>query len=131
MILGDVTVSRARLLVFFADPRGPTRMMIDRAATRVQAGAIVQVGKRTRRLERSIVKNPGWRNGEYTVRIVADQPYSLYHHQGTVPHWIRPVRRKMLRYLGPGGQFVFARQVRHPGTAPNRFLTDNLWRARL
>lgn len=50
-------------------------------------------------------------------------PHARFHHDGTRPHVIRPVRAKMLRFT-VGGRVVFAMQVSHPGTRPNPYLVD-------
>lgn len=69
------------------------------------------------------------------VLVGSDHPISYIHHEGTRPHVIRARRAKTLRFavaggsavFSPGGGFlVFAKQVNHPGTAPNRYLTDAL-----
>lgn len=52
-------------------------------------------------------------------------PYALYVHGGTKPHTITPKRRRALRWVS-GGDFVFAKRVRHPGTQPDEFLYDAL-----
>lgn len=101
---------------------------LTRRATRVQGGARQRVGKRTRKLERSIVKRPGADARSVYVDVVAEQDYALLHHQGTPAHIIRPRNRQVLRFPSAGG-VVFARQVRHPGTRPNRFLADSLFLA--
>lgn len=51
-------------------------------------------------------------------------PHARFHHDGTRPHQIRPVRAKMLRFTVAGGQVVFARVVNHPGTKANPYLVD-------
>jgi hypothetical protein len=99
---------------------------LDRRATLVQAAARQRVGKRTRKLERSIVKRPGADATSAYVDVVAEQPYARDHHDGTGPHLITPRNRKVLRFPTGTGT-VFAYRVRHPGTAPNRFLTDVLF----
>jgi hypothetical protein len=58
--------------------------------------------------------------------------YAFFVHEGTKPHIIRPRRAKVLAWGGPrtlagglrkGGRAThFAREVKHPGTKPNRFL---------
>lgn len=55
---------------------------------------------------------------------------------GTPPHEIRPVRAKVLRFQGRGGNTIFARVVNHPGSARHagfvgRFLNDAGWRQAL
>ena len=51
----------------------------------------------------------------------SDVPYGAYVHDGTPPHKIRPKDRRALRWVA-GGDFVFAKGVNHPGTAPDPFL---------
>ncbi|WP_110955207.1 hypothetical protein [Anaerosinus massiliensis] len=43
---------------------------------------------------------------------------------------IKPVNKKMLRFLDKRGGFVFARKVRHPGTPADRFLYESADRNR-
>jgi hypothetical protein len=63
---------------------GPVVADLSRRATNVQAGAVRQVGKRTRRLERSIVKRPGVdARGPYVDVVTEGVDYSLHHHNGT------------------------------------------------
>ncbi|MFJ1528300.1 hypothetical protein ACIOFV_07705 [Streptomyces mirabilis] len=50
------------------------------------------------------------------VRLVLD---------GTRPHLIRPRRRNFLRFE-VGGDVVYTKLVRHPGTRPNPFLAEAL-----
>lgn len=63
------------------------------------------------------------------VRVGSESPIARLHHEGTRPHLIRPVNAKLLRFpanRGLGGGFIYATVVHHPGTKPNRYLTDNL-----
>lgn len=53
--------------------------------------------------------------------IVCDHHAVLFVLNGTRPHLIRPRRKKALRFE-VGGEVVFAKLVRHPGTRPNDFL---------
>ncbi|WP_284576856.1 hypothetical protein [Streptomyces sp. 2P-4] len=53
--------------------------------------------------------------------ITCDHPATRFVLDGTRPHLIRPRRRKALRFE-VGGDVVFAKLVRHPGTKPNNFL---------
>lgn len=63
---------------------GPVIADLTRRATNVQAGAVAQVGKKTRRLERSIVKRPGVDGrGPYVDVVTEGVRYALYHHNGT------------------------------------------------
>lgn len=63
---------------------GPVVADLTRRATNVQAGAVRQVGKRTRRLERSIVKRPGVDGrGPYVDVVTEGVSYGGFHHNGT------------------------------------------------
>lgn len=44
---------------------------------------------------------------------------------GTVPHIIRPVNKKALKFKS-GKEVVFAKEVHHPGTRPNPFIRNTL-----
>lgn len=66
---------------------GPVVADLTRRAGNVQAGARRQVGKKTRRLERSIVKRPGVdARGPYVDVVTEGVRYALFHHDGT-PTW--------------------------------------------
>lgn len=93
-------------------------------ATRVQLAAKAQVGVRTGLLKRDITKN--WVDNTLTIRIGSARPYALMHHEGTRRHVIRARNAKALRFVGRNGEIIFAKAVNHPGTKPNRYLTDNL-----
>ncbi|MDJ1137926.1 hypothetical protein [Streptomyces iconiensis] len=67
----------------------------------------------------------GRRGGELSATITSRHPATVYVVNGTVPHIIRPVSRKALRF-NVGGRTVFAKVVNHPGTRPNDFLTKAL-----
>lgn len=73
-----------------------------------------------------------------SLRVVSDTTpcspsrtaYSLFVHEGTLPHVIKAKNGGVLRFFweaGPKGPGVyFFRSIQHPGTQPNHFLTDNL-----
>jgi hypothetical protein len=85
-----------------------------------------QVGVKTGRLRDSIKFSQVKKAGETAVKIGGYTHYARLHHEGTRPHIITPNK--------PGGQLVFVKGsriirtpiVRHPGTKPNRYLTDQL-----
>src|SRR5690606_34775503 len=89
----------------------------------------IRPGKPTGRLRASIVKRMSTINGEPAVLVGVfsgpAQRYALYHHERTVPHVSRAVRKPML-VLWANGKVVRTKQVNHPGTRPNRFLVDAL-----
>jgi hypothetical protein len=94
--------------------------LIERAAKR-------QVGVDSGRLRKSIhMRHFVGATGQY-VKITASTSYALAHHEGTKPHLIAPKKKDaVLRFSGRTGVSIHARIVRHPGTKPNKYLTDNL-----
>ncbi len=93
-----VYIDPNKLSAFVRDGGGPVLGELSRRGTNVQAGARRQVGKVTRRLERSIVKRQGVDSrGPFILVVTEGVTYGYWHHQGNSRGW--------------------------PG---NRFLTDNL-----
>jgi len=61
------------------------------------------------------------------VLVGSEDPIALWHHEGTPPHVIRARRKPMLVFYWPKvGRVVRFKQVNHPGTQPNRYLSDAL-----
>ncbi|KPI33262.1 hypothetical protein OV450_1350 [Actinobacteria bacterium OV450] len=54
--------------------------------------------------------------------ITSTHPASVYVLGGTRPHLIRPRRRNGVLRFEVGGDVVYTRLVRHPGTRANNFL---------
>ena len=88
--------------------------------------AKAQAGKKTGALRASIHATKRGRNlgGQY-VQVGSYLPYALMHHQGTRPRVIVPRKRRVLRFYVKG-TLVFTKIVMHPGTRPNRYLTDSM-----
>lgn len=80
----------------------------------------------TGRLSETIVS---YRNGDRSWRVHARAPYAAYVELGTLPHIIRPVHARALRWINESG-IHFARLVHHPGTTPQPFLRPALTAAR-
>jgi len=139
-------VARGR---FFPDPAGlyevlqspngmVTRDLVLRA-TRVQLAAQQQIrvghvhGGPTNyqggvgNLRSSIHKRlvPGVGTTGPSILVGSDHPIALIYHEGAKPHVIVPRRAKVLVFW-MGSRRVVTRRVNHPGTKPNRYLTDNL-----
>lgn len=87
-----------------------------------------QVGVDTGELKESghLETHRRWGNPEVWVEY--DNEIALLHHEGTRPHAIEARGPKMLRYSSRG-RIAYARRVEHPGTEPNRYLSDNLYLA--
>ena len=107
---------------------GMVGRFMSRVGNRVAQRARRQVGVKTGRLRASIRFSHVKLAGEAAVKIGAYTPYARMHHDGTRAHIITPNK--------PGGSLVFMKGsrivrtpiVRHPGTKPNRYLTDQLRR---
>ena len=110
---------------FFNNPAGNVGRWLRLRGRRILAGAKRQVGVRTGALRASLhmrhYRDP---RGQY-LKIGSALEYALLHHNGTRPHLIVPKKRQVLRFYSRG-QIVMTLMVRHPGTRPNRYLTDNL-----
>lgn len=106
MVVGDMVKDRARQRVGVSSPA--------QRVTRAGGG---------QHLRDAIVKRMVPAPSGVEVRVVAELPHARYHHDGTEPHTITPVRAKALRFT-VGGRVVFAVRVQHPGTRANPFLTD-------
>ena len=110
---------------FFDAPPGRVGMYLNKKGRAITAAAKAQVGVRTGALRASIhmrhLRDP---RGQY-IRIGSSLPYARMHHEGTRPHLIAPNRTQKLRFVSKG-VLVYTHLVRHPGTPPNRYLTDNL-----
>jgi len=75
-------------------------------------------------LRDSIVKRVATDGRGPLVIVGSDDEVALPHHEGTRPHTIR-ARRAPLLVFYTGGRVRRTLRVRHPGTAPNRYLTDS------
>jgi len=106
-------------------PRGEVGRYMKFKGEQIKAAAKGQAGFKTGALRTSIhMRHFRDTRGQY-IRIGSPLPYALAHHEGTKPHLITPKKRQALRFFSKGFM-VFAQLVRHPGTRPNRYLSDNL-----
>lgn len=123
-----VDVDQAELNEFARNDMGIRRDMYRRSRNMTQA-ARGYVRVRTGTLQRSIRGGVHPRAGGMIAEVVAGIPgrtkYTMFEHDGTHAHIIRPRRAKALRFK-VGGVTVFAQSVRHPGTTGSRFLTRAL-----
>lgn len=78
-------------------------------------------------LRDSIVKRVRREGSSFVVEVGSEDEIALWHHEGTQPHLIVPVRASHLVFWwAKVGRVVYAKAVNHPGTKPNRFLVDAL-----
>lgn len=91
----------------------------------ITAAAKAQVGRKTGALRASIHMRHK-RNTRYQyIEVGSKLKYARMHHEGTKPHLIYPQKKTVLRFFSKG-QIVHTHLVRHPGTRPNRYLSDQL-----
>lgn len=122
---GYVTIDPVQLASLMRSRQGPAARMLMEAGQIVKRGARRRVGVASGALrDRIVVRLVSDGSNGLAVVIIAETDYSLMHHEGTVPHRIEG--RPYLAFEPTPGQVVIVRHVDHPGTAPNRFLTDSL-----
>lgn len=81
-----------------------------------EAGKHHQTGALVRSIYKAKAPN-GWEIGH----DLQHAPHALFVHWGTKPHTIRPKNKQTLRWP-VGGKFIFAKEVHHPGTKPDKWL---------
>lgn len=111
---------------FLNSPSGPIGRYLYGRGLRVLIAARSQVGVKTGRLKASLHMEHSRKGPGQQVRIGSPLNYALLHHEGSRPHIIVPRRAETLRFSARG-RIVYTRIVRHPGTKPNKYLTDNLY----
>jgi hypothetical protein len=102
-------------------------LLVERLAEVAYTEAYHGAPWKTGKLAKSIVKEVD-EDGTSVIRALA--PYAKYVVKGTAPHEIRPVNASCLKFEAAGGDVVFTRLVRHPGTKPNPFLERAVEKAR-
>jgi hypothetical protein len=107
-------------------PAGTVGRHMAAVGYKIMIAAKQQVGVDTGRLKNSIHMRH-FRSGiGQLIEVGSPLKYALLHHEGTRPHLITPNRAQVLRFTS-GSRVIYTHQVRHPGTRPNRYLTDNLY----
>lgn len=99
---------------------------LHKIGNRIQQRAKRQVGVKTGALRASIRMKHVKVRGEAAVKIGGYTDYALIHHRGTRPHTITPNPPRKALVFRSGARIVHAKVVNHPGTRPNRYLTDQL-----
>lgn len=124
-VFQDLDIYRVPLDNMLNNPTGEVGKYLRRRGLAVLAAAQAQVGVDTGELKRSL-KMTHLRDsrGQY-LWIGSHLGYALAHHNGTKPHVIVPREAPILRF-STGTRIVYTRHVNHPGTRPNRYLSDNM-----
>lgn len=133
-----VVVDPRKLAEFMRSPQGPlVRQMIEdgnlvkREAQRLvgysQPDPLGRPNPRPNHLRDTIVTRLVERNGVPVMMVGSEDPIALLHHEGTEPHPIYARRAPFLVFWWEReNRIVRTRSVNHPGTRPNRYLTNAL-----
>lgn len=117
----------------FSESRGELSSQVNDILTRrmrqiirlVAADARTNAPVDTGRMAQAIKEDPITSDGPFRVTgsVTSHAPYSVFVHEGTRPHVIRPRNASALRFKA-GGETIFASSVNHPRTRARPFLTN-------
>lgn len=121
-----VTIYKPTLDSFLNGTNGPVGRYLRERGRLIVVAAKRQVGVDTGALRSSIGIMAHGREvrGQY-ITIGSNNRIAYLHHEGSRAHRITAADHKLLRFSA-GGRVVYTRSVLHPGTRPNRYLSDNL-----
>lgn len=110
------------------DPRGMVGNHMHALGRKIMVGAKAQVGVKTGRLRDSIyMEHRGIPYKGQTLKIGSGLSYAYMHHQGTRPHIITPKEGNAgALVFRKNSRIIYTKQVLHPGTKANRYLSDQL-----
>jgi len=111
---------------FLNGSNGPVWKDLDKRTRKTVTEARRQVGYKTGTLRRSIYYKHSRNSLGHVIKIGSDVEYAYMHHQGTRPHIILPKGDHEFLRFSMGTRIVYTRLVNHPGTKPNRFLSQPL-----
>lgn len=110
---------------FKNDPDGEIGEHLAKRGTAILLAAQQQVGVDTGALRASLYMLHYRQGAHQEIRIGSDNDHAMIHHEGSRPHAIAARGNHVLRFAGRG-RVVYSHSVLHPGTRPNRYLSDNL-----
>lgn len=125
----DYEPNAAQSFHLLKDPTGPVGRHLFKRGMMIVAAAKGKVGKRTGALAASISLSQEPTPTGQKMTIGSPLRYAFVHHEGSRPHVIRADAGGLLRFSSRG-RIVYSRQILHPGTRPNRYLTSFLYMVR-
>ena len=126
LALGKVKIYEPILYRELNLPGGVTWRYMEKLGGRIVRGARVQAGYRTGALKKSIhMSHAAGAGGQY-LWIGSNLHYAYMHHEGTRPHIILPKEAGGALVFTRGARMIRTAVVHHPGTKPNRYLSDQL-----
>lgn len=120
-----LNLSRPSLDNFLNSPDGDVGRELSKRGRIIVTAAKRQVGVDTGRLRESISMRHERVGAFQQIVITANASHALVHHEGSRPHVITPNGPNLLRFQSKG-RVIYTKEVLHPGTKPNKFLSDNL-----
>lgn len=126
LALGGVKFYEPNFDTFLNSPVGEVGQHLRKVGRRIELAAVRDVGVDTGQLQSDIYMVHDRVGLFQEVRIGADNEIALMHHEGTRPHVITPGAGHQYMRFSTGTRVVYTKRVMHPGTEPNRFLSDNL-----
>lgn len=106
-------------------PTGEVGRYLTIVGAKLKYLAKYQAGRKTGALSASMNYKLTRDSRGLVALVGSDNKVALMHHNGTRPHIILPRHAQTLRFYSHG-RIVYTKVVHHPGTRPNRYLTDNL-----
>lgn len=122
----SVRIDQSRLQRLLSAVGGPGDRLLQRKAERV-ADLARQYAAGHGSIPEGIIVGPVV---DKSVKVISTNPNTLFVHNGTRRHQIRPRRTGGYLRFEVGGRIVYARQVNHPGYRGDPFLTRALRDAR-
>ena len=129
MVTSKLVLNRLAIDHMLKQPTGEVGRYMFAIGKRMQAGARVQVGKRTGRLALSIKVSQSRSATGQEMTVGSSLSHALLVHRGTRPHFIVGRAGGTLRFTSRG-RVVHSRAVVHPGTRPNKYLSSQLYMVR-
>lgn len=124
--MANVIIYKEPLRQYLNTNKGDLWKWLHIRGERAVAGAKAKVGVKTGRLKASIhMRHLGNITGQY-LWIGSERDHALVHHNGSRPHQIRPNPPKQVLAFTKGSRLIVTKQVNHPGTKPNPYLSSQL-----
>jgi hypothetical protein len=108
------------------DPKGMVGRSMSVLGSKMVVKAKAQVGKKTGALARSIGMSVSRAAYGVKLTVYARDKKAFMHHEGTRPRVILPKNPGGVLIFSKGTRVIKTERVMHPGTRPNRFLSDQL-----
>lgn len=125
-----ITFRRAELDFMLNNPSGAVGEYLEKRGKLMVLAAKQQVGVSTGQLRASIKMMHDRSSRGQFIKIGSPLPYALVHHEGSRPHPIVARNAQFLRFSSKG-RVVYTKQVMHPGTKPNKYLSGQLWMVKI